>query len=218
LKKYYYDQESEYTPEEKYLYLLLYAPGSSGRFNEKIKGSTWLQKQMHVLSKFIKEPEYGFDEHNFGVFSPALDTIKVQNTASEMINQSDEEGPLNLTEKGVNVSEKLWKKASESEKTIITDLKAFLNDMDYWDLIAFSYSTFPETTSKSEIRPEFHKHRIHAAVNLFKKQKVTVNKAASIAGMDVEEFLEELKKRKIPAYSTSKTDFEKSLKLLENLT
>lgn len=218
MKKYYYQNNDDVTPEEKYLYLLLYAPGSTKKYNEPIRGDTWLQKEMHVISKFIKLAQYDFDEHNFGIFSPSLVTIKAQNTASEMIKQQDEKGPLQLTGKGLDVAEKLWKKTPEQEKYVISDLKEFLNDMNYWELIAFSYSTFPDTTSKSEIKPEFQHTRLSSAISLFRRQKVSLNKAAMIAGMDVDEFTEELKKRNISAYSINKTDFQKSLKTLEGLT
>lgn len=218
LKKYYYQHNDDVPLEEKYLYLLLYAPGFTKKINEPISGDTWLQKEMHVLSKFIKSVRYDFDEHNFGIFSPSLVTIKAQNTASEMIKQQDEHGSLQLTGKGTEIAEKLWRKTSEQERTVISDLKEFLNDMNYWELIAFSYSTFPDTTSKSEIKPEFQRTRLSAAISLFKRQKVSLSKAATIAGMEIDEFMKELKKRDIPAYSINKTDFQKSLDTVEGLT
>ena len=90
--------------------------------------------------------------------------------------------------------------------------------MKYWELIAYSYSSFPETTENSEIRSEFKKTRMGSAISLFKKNKISLKKAASIADMEVQEFEKLLKEKNIPAQSIKKDDFERSLKYLENIT
>ena len=216
--KKYYESDEGYPPEEKYLYLLLYAPGYTNKLNESIKGDTWLQKIMHVLSKAIPVLNFEFDEHNFGAYSPALEAIQVQNATSHLIDQPSGDGPIKLTDKGIKVAKKLWNELSKKEQRVISEIKEFLNEMSYWELIAFAYSTFPETTSRSEIKPEFYRTRLNSAINLFKKQKVTLKKAASIAEIPSSEFIEELNKRNISAYELNRNHYEKSLKLIESFT
>ncbi len=212
----YYDYE-EYPDEEKYLYLLLYAPGFTSKLNEPVKGDTWLQKEMHALSKLIPKLNLEFDEYNFGAFSHGLETVQVQSSNSGLIDQPDGHGMILLTRKGSNIAKKLWDEISEKEKNVISNLKNFLNEMSYWELIAFSYSTFPETTQKSEIKPEFSKTRLNSALKLFQRQKISLNKASRIADLSEEEFMSELKKRNIPCYFLDKKNYEKSLKLIENI-
>jgi len=204
----YYESKEEYQSEEKYLYLLLIAPGYTNKFNEPVRGNTWLQKIMHVLSQGFTELNYDFDAHTFGTFSPDLQTIQIQSATSDMIKQENEAGPLYLTEKGLRVAKKFWREISDTEREVISETKSFLNDMSLMELIAFSYSTFPETTSNSEIIPEFYGTRLGSALSLFKREKVSLKKAVSIAGISEEEFVQELKKRKIPTYSINKSNFE----------
>lgn len=214
----YYDNNDEYSEEEKYFYLLLYSPGFSDKVNEPMKGNTWLQKQLHVISLLNNELGYEFDKHYFGTFSPVLQIIQEQNLQSRLIYQPTEKGPIWLSETGLKEAKKVWEKTKNSEKQIIQQVKKFLNDMKYWELIAYSYSSFPETTENSEIWLEFQKTRMDSAVSLFKKNKISLKKAASIAGMEVEEFEKLLQEKNIPAYSIKKDDFERSLEHLENIT
>ena len=66
--------------EEKYLYLLLFVTWLyiySSMW--PIKGTTWLHKHIHVLSKAIPESGFEFEKHNFGIYSPSLEIILNQN-------------------------------------------------------------------------------------------------------------------------------------------
>ena len=81
----YYETEEEFPDGEKYLYLLLYAPGYTRKINEPIRGNTWLQKIMYAVTKSIPNTNYEFDEYNFGAFSPSLETVQIQNHASGLI-------------------------------------------------------------------------------------------------------------------------------------
>ncbi len=219
MKRYYeLDGDDGFPPEEKYLYLLLYAPGYTQKFNEPIKGNTWLQKQMHALSKAVPKLNFEFDEYNFGAFSPSLETVQIQNEVSDFIYQPYGDGPLELTSRGLRIAKKLWNESKPEERELISELKNFLNEMKYWEIIAFSYSTFPETTLGSEIKPEFKKTRLTSAINLFKRQKISLKKAVSIAGISVESFEKELIKKQIHPYELNEDKYNKSLKLIENIT
>ena len=218
MKKYYDLDDDEYPAEEKYLYLLLYAPGYTDKFNETIHGNTWLHKLMHTISKSIPKINYEFDEYNFGAFSPSLQTIQIQNKSSGIIEQSFGDGPLQLSPRGTRIAKKLWFESDDKERQLISEVKKFLNEMRYWEVIAFSYSTYPETTSHSEIKPQFIKTRMIAAINLFKRHKISLSKAASIAGLSIEKFEKELLARQINPYELNKENYEKSLKIIESIT
>ena len=90
--------------------------------------------------------------------------------------------------------------------------------MTYLELIAYSYSTYHETTSQSEIKPEFRKTRTLVAADLFKRKKISLKKAASIAGKSVDEFEQILLKKRIKPYELNKDKYTKSLRLIESIT
>lgn len=173
---------------------------------------------MHVISKLLQDVNYEFDEYNFGAFSPSLETIQIQNEVSGIIDQPYGDGPLQLSPKGERIARKLWNESSDKERKLFSQVKDFLNEMRYWEVIAYSYSTYPETVLHSEIKPEFIRTRLIAAINLFKRHKISLSKAASIAGMSTEEFEKILLKRQIKPYELNKDMYEKSMKIFENIT
>ena len=198
--------------------MLLYAPGYTKKHNEPIRGSTWLQKQMHELSKATSKMNFNFDEHHFGTFNPSLDSIQTQNKASNLIDQKRNSGPLLLTPRGMTVAKKIWDKSNSDEQRLVSETKKFFNEMNYWEIIAFSYSAHPETTANSKIKADFEKKRLPAAVDLFKRRKISLKKATSIAGVSTDKFKEELSKRKIYPYELDEKKYKESLRLIENIT
>ena len=221
LRKYYESEEytdEEYSNEERYLYLLLYAPGSSNQYSEPMRGNTWLQKTMHFLTRGEDGPQYAFRPYNFGTFSDDLELLLYQNTKSGLIKQNGNKGTLKLTSMGQEIAAKLWTETSEQERVDITTAKRFFGDLNNDELIAYSYSMFPETTPNSEIINQFYNTRMSAAISMFKRQKVSLRKAAKIVGLTVEEFVSELQSKGIPAFHSRQSDFRKTMERLESTT
>ena len=220
----YYGSNNSILQEEKYLYLLLFAPGHTCKFNEPIKGSAWLHRHVHVLSKVIPEISFEFEKHDFGVYSPSLEIILNQNIALDYICQTHpqrtlDKRPIELTEDGTRIAKTLWKKLDPNEQEVISKLKSFLNEMSYWELVAFSCSTFSETATRSQIISKFQKNRIDAAaISLFARQKISLKKAAGISGITVDAMEKELVSRKIYPYELNAERYSESLKLIENIT
>lgn len=205
------------TNDEKFLYLLMYAPGSTSEFNEGLPGGTWLQEQMVLLKATL--PEIKLDKNRFGAYCGDLNGMLARGLKSENIIQpNDGHGPLWLSEKGQEMSKRLWEGVSESTKADMSCVKKFMNDMSYDELIAYSYSTFPETDVNSDILKRFERIRASAACSLFAKKKVTLEKASMIAGLLRNDFIAILEERGIPAYTATIDNFRRSLKELENIT
>lgn len=216
LKNYHFEDD-ELLDEEKYLFLLLYAPGVRGKINETIPGNTWLQKEMFLLKQIIRKINLRFDEHHYGAYSPTLDTLQKQNVVSELFSQQNEgKGRIWLSEEGQKKGKKLWQQISDEEKNSIIEVKKFMNDMDLWELIAYSYATFPETTENSDVVNQFEDTRLDAACSLLQRKKISVEKGASIAGVPLEDFISELKKRSITPFSVKHLDFKESIKKIES--
>ena len=65
------------------------------------------------------------------------------------------------------------------------------------ELIGLVYFTYPEYTKESRIYNDIIRKRVNIAESLYKKEVVSLGKAAEIAGMSIEKFVEYLKKRGI---------------------
>lgn len=209
----------EYPPEEKYFLMLLYAPNNKDKLGIAVRGNTWLQKEMFLLSKSMEKlNDLHFDEHIYGPFSPVVESIQLQHINSETIRQPLENGPIRLTEKGIIQAKNLWEKATTLEREIVTKVKQLLNDMDMWELIAYVYSSYPETTKNSDVVDEFNKTRVDAAATLFKRKKVSLERAATIAGKAMEDFLDILKQKNISAFEHSGSNFNEEFGYLERST
>lgn len=207
--------ESGFTGDEKFLYMLMYVPGNTLEFNEKLPGSTWLQKQVFLLKTVVPEIEFEFDEHHYGAFCRALDNLRKKSLESEKIIQPDRgRGPLWLSEKGMKIGKELWNNADESAQIHISNVKKFMNDMSFNELVAYSYSTFPETAVNSDSLELFEKTRIEAARLMFVKKKATLKKASRIAGMSLDDFVMILEGHGIPAYVATVASFRRSMKEL----
>ncbi|GEM_PF-532624 len=210
----------KYPPEEKVFWMLLYAPNKDGKFGTGIKGNMWLQKDMFLLTKNLEAlRELKFDEHLYGPFSPVVQSIQVQNANSGLVKQSlEDSGPIKLTEKGIEQAKRIWDSASESEKKIVTKIKRFLNDMNTWEMIAFVYSTYPETTKNSDVVPQFERTRIDSAISLLQRNLVSLERAATISGKPLEEFMQILRQRKVQTTSQDIASFREDLKYVEHIT
>jgi predicted HTH domain antitoxin/uncharacterized protein YwgA len=184
-------------PIERYLLMLLYSSDSSERFAQPLKGKTWLQKEMFILSKLIPEleSETEYDPHLMGSYSEIVDEIAYQFELSGYTERVGDSIKLSLD--GKKLAEQTWKNASDQEKLFVTDVKTFLNDLSLWELLGLIYFEFPKTAFNSEKLAEVEARRVDIAIGLLSKGKVSVEKAAEIAKKPLPSFLHILKAKKI---------------------
>lgn len=202
------DSPLEYTePIEKYLLLLLHAR------RKPIKGDIWLQKELFLISRNIDELKEEFDAYLLGPFSETVYEYKEQLKVSGYILQ-DKEG-FRLTDKGGQIASKLWEDTSAEEKQMIIDAKTFLNDLSRDELLVFIYSTFRDFTDESIVREEIEKKKLPVAISLFRKRKVSLERASKIAEVTLQEFASILKDRSIPAYDYSDEELLEELQSSE---
>lgn len=193
----------EYSVEEKYFFLLLYAPTDKDNYGVAVRGSLLLQKEMFLVSKELAELRIlKFDEDMLGPFSSSLEAIQNQYTNSQFVEQRYEQGPIKLTDKGMTLAKRFWKFASQNVTQTIRQVKIFLGGLKKWEVISFIYSKYPETTTNSEILEEFNQNRLDSAIQMYKKEKVPIDTAAMIAGLSLNDFMKVLKDRKISLIKT----------------
>ena len=201
------DQELE--PAERYLFLLLRAPGSDGRHGEPVKGNLWLQKELYLVSRNVKQLSDEFEAYRLGPFSEAVEEYESQLRVSQFIDVTS--AGIKLTSKGQKIAEEVWIQASKDEQELVSQFKSLLNDLSRDELLVLVYSTFEESTINSDIRAEIEAKRKDVAVSLFRKRKVSLERAAKIAQMSLTQFMKLLKSRNIPAIEITSEEIREEL-------
>ncbi len=179
---------------QKHIVYLLYSDSQS-----PVKGRSWLQKEIFLISKNIEdlERQSDFEAHLQGPYSEEVDEALEQ---LSLVGVVKIEGKITLSNMGVEIAKKISKDIPNEIREIIQDMKSFLNDMTEDELLAYVYFSFPEMTKQSVKLDQAKKARESAAIKLFSHGKLSIGKASQIAGMNKEKFIYELRKRKISVY------------------
>lgn len=162
-----------------------------------VKGKTWLQKEMFLILKNTKKEiaeEAQFEPHHYGPYSEVIESELVN---MKLLGLVEEDKQIKITMKGREVARELERYVRKEFLEIIEDVKKELNDLSEDELLAYIYFTFPEMTTESRALERIMKKRKNLAVSLYRKGKVSLSKAAKIAGMSLSEFIEVLRKRNI---------------------
>lgn len=193
-------------PIEKYLLMLLFAPDSTGKFSQAIRGNTWCQKQMFVLSKLMPglEAETDFDAYAMGSYSETVAEVQDQFYLSGFADRSED--GMKLTLEGRRMAETIWDNSTDVERKVVSSVKAWLNDLTFNELLAILYTEYPESASKSEVRGQIDARRLDIAVALLKRRKVNAELAARIARMNESMFMVYLARRGITQSSLETSD------------
>ncbi|MHA1386123.1 MAG: hypothetical protein ACTSR3_20410 [Candidatus Helarchaeota archaeon] len=160
---------------------------------EPIKGRLWLQKIMFVLDRNIDEIKAAFEGSYIGPNSIKVEVSLEQFVSSNYI-IAKRSGKISLSPKGKMLAEEAVKNISTERLNLIKEIKKFLNDMNRKELIAFIYSSFPNYIVESQILDEFEENRYEASISLYKKGKVSLSKAAEIAGYPLSIYIEKIRR------------------------
>jgi hypothetical protein len=185
----------EYLSNTQKIAILLLAANSFS----PIRGKTWYQKELFLIAENISQlkEETDFEEDYLGPYSEfadnELDQLKIEGIV--------EKGKLSLTFFGRKLARILESKASKNLLQLTSDIKHLLNNLDKDELLGFIYFSYPEFTTESIEFERIKQKRLVIAVSLFGKRKVSLGKAAEIAGLSQEELIEILGKKGIPVFS-----------------
>ncbi len=159
---------------------------------EGIKGKLFLQKEVFLVVNFIKEMKSRADfiAHIYGPYSESVE-YAMENLLSYRLVEK-KMGVYIITQYGEEVFEELRNRLSDDNLETIEDFKVFLNDLSREELLVFIYNSFPGFTAESGIKERVDKERVPVAISLYKKNKVSLEKAASLAGMPLEDFIDVL--------------------------
>jgi len=169
---------------QKYIVLLLNANNK-----EAIKGNTWFQKELFLISKNIREveEEASFDSYMYGPYS---ENAKEQLEGLEMDGVVTKDGNrMYLSRLGIQLAQEIEQKTPKQRLEMIAEFKTLLNTLNDDELLTFIYFTFPKFTEESLILEKIKKNRKPVAIKLYKKGKISLQRAAEIAGEPLENFV-----------------------------
>ena len=191
--------ESNYADEylsvtQKIAILLL-----SANLFEPIRGKLWYQKELFLVAENIPhlEEEIDFEEDLLGPYSEIADDELEQLRIEGIVDKRK----LRLTPFGRKLAKLLESKASKNLLQLVSDIKSFLNHLTKDELLGFVYFSYPEMRTESVEFERIKENRRLIAIRLYEKGKVSLGKAAEIAELSQEEFIETLREKGIPVFS-----------------
>ena len=182
--------------------------------NEKpINSKTKLMKELFFISKNVPDLEktLKFEADNYG---PSSDVVERQITTLSQEDFLKIQGNSYFI--GDLGKEYLKEKKHDINKSLIERMKELFDNLTNNETLALTYSTYPEYTNESLVKDAIKKDRKKLALNLYKKNKISLEKACEIAELNIHDFLKILKKRLLlglPSQNRNETaEMRKSMK------
>lgn len=176
---------------DKFILLLLDAKNA-----EPVPGPLHLQKEMYLLQNLFPKlaAETDYEPYMLGPHSEMVDDEVEELASSGLIRTMP--GQFELTRDGESIVSILKERTNKKEIEKINEFKDLLNDMSRDELLAFVYFTYPDKKDLEEESIEYEnllQKRKRLAISMYKKDKISAQKAAEIAGESFEDFFDELK-------------------------
>ncbi len=167
--------------------------------SEPLRGKLWFQKELFLIAENIPEleEETDFEADFIGPYSEVADEELDHLRIEGIVDKTKEK----LTPLGEKIKSQLDETFSADIKDFINDIKKFLNDLTRDELLGFVYYTYPKMRVESVEFERISKIRKEISICLFRKNKVSLGKAAQIAGATQEDFIHLLQINGIKVYS-----------------
>ncbi|MFA5311960.1 MAG: UPF0175 family protein [Methanomassiliicoccales archaeon] len=181
--------------EEK---IVLYCIGSLQRpLRSKLK----LQKILFLVTNVFPDLQdlLRFEPNLLGPYSDKIDYV-LQDLQSLDLVANPEGGIYILTKEGQEIFKNI--KPKQELAGVIQDFKLFLNDLSDNEIMTFIYTFYPKYTSESARWDDLKKDRIDYAIRLLLKGKVSYSKASEMAGLELNDFDDLLRRRRVQWRST----------------
>jgi predicted transcriptional regulator len=184
--------EEEFTLLEKIILVLLYL----NRYNQKID-KLRLTKMIFLISYDIKElgEELDFKIYKTEIYDQNINDILDGLKQDGFIKIKNKY--IMLTEKGIEEAEKFFKEFSESEIDILEEVLDLFDGTTDDEILAVFYFKVPGFSELSGPLPKIIKNRKKLAISLYRKGKISIGAASEIAGMNIKDFMEMLKKKNL---------------------
>ncbi len=166
--------------------------------NDPLKGTVSFQNGMFLIANYIEKirEQAEFIPHVFGPFSEAAENEMGKLKSLELVKENYHE--YHITPTGVAALSKAKPAFTKEQIEAIQDYKEFLNNMERDEILLFVYVSYPYFIEKSAVYERGIRKRVPTAIALYKKGKVSMEKAAFLAGLPVERFLDHAQLLKNP--------------------
>jgi hypothetical protein len=164
--------------------------------NEKpVKGKIVFQKEMFLISNYIDRvnERAEFTPHFLGPYSEASE-VSMDNLISMGLVEKKESNTYKITPSGINVLRLKQDVFSSEEKESIADFKGFIDNLTNDEILLFIYASYPNFTIESTEYHRIMKSRVKNSISIYKKGIVSLEKAAFLAGVNIETFLDLLRR------------------------
>ncbi len=160
-----------------------------------IKGKLWLEKELFLLTESVPKLKelFDFEAYLLGPYSEIVKSdleVLVQMDYIDTISNQ-----ISITKKGLNLISCLEGQISKKLLDEIYKSKDLLNDLERNELLAYIYQVYPNTTKESIVFDKIKPKLREIAINLLKKDKISIGLAAKIANMPYTEFFNFLKEK-----------------------
>ena len=134
-----------------------------------VRGKTWLQVMMWFASECLG---YGITEsaaHGHGAYAAGVNESVERRARSGLlrVRRSDREGVIHMAKKGRDALE--MAACDQDVLRHAQSIKSLLNNLNYREVIAYSYGLCPEMAGDGELHEEFEEWRLDAAVSTYLK-------------------------------------------------
>lgn len=176
--------------EEEQLVLL-----AVGALGQPLRSKVKMQKLIFLIGNVIEglHEDLGYEPHLYGPYSDKVDYMAED---LEGLGYIEHEGSrFSLTPKGEDEYEQL--NPSEDVRELVEDFKDFINDMTDDEVLTYIYTFFPAYIDEATEWERLKKDRVSRSVRLLRREKVSMSKAAAMAGMNSFDFAELLSGNKV---------------------
>jgi hypothetical protein len=166
---------------------------------EPIKGKTRLMKELFFIS--LNVPSLNelleFEADNFGPSSDVImgyidDMSQIKLITAKKTSQNNVTYSLGEYGKKFLEQEKL-----DLDYELISEMKTLCQGITNDELLALTYFSFPEMTEESLVKDKIWAKREKLALGLYRKGKISLEKAVEISGLTYKEFLDLLDSKNI---------------------
>ncbi|KKG76784.1 hypothetical protein [Methanosarcina mazei] len=155
-----------------------------------VKGNVAFQKEMFLIANYIDKvnERAEFIPHILGPYSEASE-VSIDNLVSMgLVEKKD--NTYKITPSGIKVLGLKQDTFSSEEKESIADFKEFISNLTNDEILLFIYASYPDYTIESTEYRRIMKSRVKNSISIYKKGIVSLEKAASLAGVNIETFLD----------------------------
>ena len=150
-----------------------------------------LQKEMFLVANYLDRIHdvADYEPHSYGPYSEPVENKMDQLVKSGLVR--GDRNRFELTDLGHEMATLAARSFTDDEHSAIDDFKEFLNDLSNDEILLFIYVTFPDYAEESLVCDKIMANRDRLARSLYQKGKVSLEKAAQLAGRNMESFLAE---------------------------